>query len=140
MTARTIARALGGRKTGAGWMARCPAHDDRDPSLSVAQGDDGKLLVHCHAGCEQHRVIAALRARGIWSVEGRRGSVNLQPGAASEPANDASRTKLALRVWGATSPASGTLVQTYLRYRDITIRPPATLRFHAELNRTFHCL
>jgi putative DNA primase/helicase len=133
MTATTIAKALGGRKTGAGWMARCPAHDDREPSLSIAHGADGKLLVHCHAGCEQHRVVAALRARGIWSVEGRRGSVNLQPRPASEPANDAGRTKMALQIWGSTAPASGTLVETYLRHRDITIRPPATLRFHPAL-------
>jgi hypothetical protein len=39
-------------------MARCPAHDDRTPSLSIAQGDDGRVLLHCHAGCE-HRAIAA---------------------------------------------------------------------------------
>lgn len=63
MTVTTIAKALGGRKAGAAWMARCPAHDDREPSLSIADGDDGKVLVRCHAGCEQHRVIAALGGR-----------------------------------------------------------------------------
>jgi len=36
MKAETIAKALNGRKAGGGWMARCPAHDDRDPSLSIA--------------------------------------------------------------------------------------------------------
>ena len=36
MTAETIAKALGGRKRGAAWMARCPAHDDREPSLSIS--------------------------------------------------------------------------------------------------------
>ena len=50
MTAETIAKALGGRKAGGGWMARCPAHDDRAPSLSIRDADDGKVLVHCHAG------------------------------------------------------------------------------------------
>src|SRR5438094_550718 len=34
-------------------MARCPAHDDREPSLSIREGDHGKVLVCCHAGCEQ---------------------------------------------------------------------------------------
>ncbi len=45
--------------------AHCPAHDDRDPSLSVdARGE--KILVHCHAGCSQRAVIEALRTRGLW--------------------------------------------------------------------------
>ena len=61
MTAETIAKALGGRKAGGGWTARCPAHDDRTPSLSIRDADDGKVLVRCHAGCDQERVIAALR-------------------------------------------------------------------------------
>jgi len=33
-------------------MTRCPSHDDREPSLSIRDGDDRKVLVHCHAGCE----------------------------------------------------------------------------------------
>ena len=39
MTAETIARALGGRKAGCGWTARCPAHDDRTPSLAIREAD-----------------------------------------------------------------------------------------------------
>ena len=53
MNAETIAKALGGRKAGGGWMARCPAHDDREPSLSIRDAGDGKVLVRCHAGCDQ---------------------------------------------------------------------------------------
>jgi putative DNA primase/helicase len=63
-TAENIAKALGGRKAGSGWMARCPAHEDREPSLSIAEAGNGKVLVRCHAGCEQQHVIAALKARG----------------------------------------------------------------------------
>ena len=48
------------------WTACCPAHDDRNPSLSLSDGDDGRILVHCHAGCEQDVVIAALKTRGLW--------------------------------------------------------------------------
>ena len=40
-SAETIAKGLGGRKAGGGWMARCPAHDDREPSLSMRDADDG---------------------------------------------------------------------------------------------------
>jgi putative DNA primase/helicase len=56
--AASIAKALGGRKAGNGWTARCPAHDDRTPSLSIRDADDNKVLVRCHAGCDQERVIS----------------------------------------------------------------------------------
>jgi type II secretory pathway predicted ATPase ExeA len=62
MTAEDIANVLGGRRAGASWMARCPAHNDREPSLSIRQAEDGTVLVRCHAGCEQARVITALRS------------------------------------------------------------------------------
>jgi hypothetical protein len=44
MRAETIAKAFGARKVGGGWMARCPAHEDRNPSLSVHAADDEKVL------------------------------------------------------------------------------------------------
>ena len=46
--------------SGCGWAARCPAHDDKSPSLSVSEGDDGKTLVHCHAGCTPEDVCQKL--------------------------------------------------------------------------------
>lgn len=39
------------RQYGKGWSARCPAHDDRQASLSVTVADDGRILAHCFAGC-----------------------------------------------------------------------------------------
>jgi hypothetical protein len=48
------------RKAGDGWACRCPAHDDRNPSLSIHAGDDGGVVWRCHAGCDQPAVIAAL--------------------------------------------------------------------------------
>lgn len=42
------------------WVAKCPAHDDRDPSLSVAETQDGRTLIHCHAGCEALDVVHAV--------------------------------------------------------------------------------
>lgn len=42
------------------WISRCPAHDDRDPSLSVRVKADGRVLIKCHAGCTATAVIAAL--------------------------------------------------------------------------------
>lgn len=65
MTVVDIARRLHGRKSGDGYVARCPAHDDGNPSLSL-RVVHGKLLVHCHAGCDQRAVIAALDELGLW--------------------------------------------------------------------------
>lgn len=65
-----IAHGLEARPTGKHrWMARCPAHDDRVPSLSIAVGSNGPLI-YCHAGCTQDEVISALRVRGLWKVPG----------------------------------------------------------------------
>ena len=61
VAAASVTKALGGRNG----MARCPAHDDHTPSLSVSEASDGKLLVHCHAGCDQETVWAALKDRGL---------------------------------------------------------------------------
>ena len=71
MLASEIGRALNGRKVGGCWMARCPVHDDRSPSLSISAGKDGKVLVRCHAGCDQRDVIAALQERGLWETTGQ---------------------------------------------------------------------
>lgn len=48
------------QRSGNGYKARCPVHDDRVASLSVSEGTDGRALVHCHAGCEQAAVVRAL--------------------------------------------------------------------------------
>jgi hypothetical protein len=48
------------KRSGKGWSCRCPAHEDRSPSLSVNAGDDGRALVRCHAGCTVEAVCAAI--------------------------------------------------------------------------------
>jgi putative DNA primase/helicase len=48
------------RSSGDGWKAHCPAHDDREPSLSVGEGKDGRALVHCYAGCSHTAIARAL--------------------------------------------------------------------------------
>src|SRR5688572_17803180 len=49
------------KRTGEGrYQARCPAHDDRGPSLSIRELDDGRVLVHCFAGCDTHSVLSSV--------------------------------------------------------------------------------
>lgn len=135
MPAEVIVKALGGRKVGTGWMARCPAHDDRDPSLSI-RDVGGKVLVRCHAGCNQRDVIAALRARGLWDGKGhmRRGRqrrpVRNTPQAKSRCVE---RNAFALSIWEAANPATDTPVETYLASRGLKLPASSAIRFHSGL-------
>jgi putative DNA primase/helicase len=137
MTAEAIAKALGGRKAGGGWTALCPAHDDRTPSLSIREADDNnKVLVHCHAGCDQERVIATLRGRGLWAENARRSTSRVSrrtPIECTPDHGDANRTQAALANWQSAKPAQGTPVETYLAKRGICLPTPDALRFHAGL-------
>ena len=42
------------------WIARCPAHKDGSPSLSIKEKGDGRVLIHCHAGCGAADVLDAV--------------------------------------------------------------------------------
>ena len=48
------------RHSGNGWVASCPVHDDNRPSLSITEGEDGRVLLHCHAGCNTSHVVDTL--------------------------------------------------------------------------------
>ena len=49
------------RRTGKGtWIARCPAHADKGPSLNIRETDDGKVLVRCFAECSVHEILDAV--------------------------------------------------------------------------------
>jgi putative DNA primase/helicase len=61
----TIVHGLQAKKIGSQWMAKCPSHDDRNPSLSIKQNGD-KALVCCMARCSQRSVIESLRNLGLW--------------------------------------------------------------------------
>jgi putative DNA primase/helicase len=66
------------RKSGPGYLACCPAHEDANPSLSITHGRDGKPLIHCFAGCTQDAVIAALRALSLWPDRERRSDDDIE--------------------------------------------------------------
>jgi hypothetical protein len=49
------------KRTGPGaYLCRCPAHEDRSPSLSVREAEDGRVLIHCFAGCSPESILAAV--------------------------------------------------------------------------------
>jgi len=130
VNAEGLTLALGGQWRGGRGEARCPAHDDKNPSLTVSPGRSVPVVVRCHAGCTQSEVIAALTDRGLWSQ-----------GGGHRPPTKVRRysprhhdhTKLARKIWKAASPASGTIVEKYLQRRGITVPVPPTLRYHRDL-------
>lgn len=108
--------ALGGTWSGYVAMCRCPAHSDRDPSLSLRQGDRS-ILVNCFAGCSREDVLRELR--------------RIEPGK-HYPAplgRTAYGTGNAQRLWDQGTEIIGTLAEIYLRDRHL-IPLPTGLRFH----------
>ncbi len=132
MEAELLAVALGGIRAGRGWMVKCPAHEDRTPSLSVRTGRDGRTLVHCHAGCSQTTVIEALKARGLWGRAGQ-GTVGPEPLLGNEKEEDGARTRAALRLWEQGQDLTGTPGFAYLRSRGLNGTSLGRLRFHPAL-------
>jgi putative DNA primase/helicase len=53
-------RLQGVKRSGDGWEARCPVHDDGKASLSISVGQDGRHLLKCHAGCHIEDIVAAI--------------------------------------------------------------------------------
>ena len=136
MSAAAIAAALGGaRRSGRGWLVRCPAHNDHNPSCSLSDGDNGKLLVKCWAGCDGRDVLAALRERGLLAENPAVANTRYQQvdNTKTDAQKDAARTEIALRWWRASRPAADSPVITYLRGRGITLSAPPTLRYHPAL-------
>jgi putative DNA primase/helicase len=152
MTAVTVAdvvgKALKGRRNGRGYLCRCPAHDDKTPSLSVGTGRDERLLVQCFAGCDPRDVLAELRRMGILDTRergNRRAGVTKRAAPVGPPPDPKAEADLQLRVdvaWSIFDGAGdirGTLGERYLtEHRGITITRDAgadpylfdRLRFH----------
>ncbi len=64
-----------------GWIALCPVHDDKSASLKVDVGRDGKVLIHCHAGCAMPDVVQALglQESDLWPDELKRAPTSDRP-------------------------------------------------------------
>jgi hypothetical protein len=119
---RALVERLGGRWTPGGGMCRCPAHDDRKPSLSVRPGR-ARLLLHCFAGCDASDVLRALETRHL-----------LEPGApaADEPQDRRGKrahNAAALKIWSEARSIDGTPAADYLAARALAAGSPE-LRFH----------
>lgn len=119
---RNLVERLGGCWTPGGGMCRCPAHEDRTPSLSVRPGRK-RLLLHCFAGCDASSILRALEAKAL-----------LQPRAAAARESvsrrgNGSRNAAALRLWEEARSVTGTPAAAYLQSRGLGAGS-AQLRYH----------
>ena len=138
MNARELTAALAGRWSGSTGSAKCPAHADKTPSLSVRDGDDGRLLTNCFSGCSPEAVWAALVDRGLVErTEDRPRNRSARRRRPERPDNStpcpSPNQRSALDIWHQTRPAQGTPAEDYPRSRGITGPIPPTVRFHAAL-------
>lgn len=90
------------------WKACCPAHDDRDPSLSIRETSDGKVLLHCWAGCTATDITAALglELRDLFPADGQRTERKGPSKAAIEHERRIIAIALSLMAQGADLPPS----------------------------------
>jgi putative DNA primase/helicase len=127
--AATVARALGGKRNGEGFLCHCPVpshgkrQGDRNPSLSVRDGESA-LLVHCFGGCDRLDVVDALRRRGL--LDARVDAHSLRTMLIHPASHDPDPTALA--IWRAPVSAGGSIVERYLLSRNIALHVPPSLR------------
>jgi putative DNA primase/helicase len=91
------------KKNDRGWMASCPAHDDRNPSLSLTIAPDGKVLLYCHAGCEPPDICSAM-------------GLSMQDLFPDQPKPEPRRSKGQIAATYEYRDAGGTLLFQVLRY------------------------
>lgn len=135
--ASEIVRTLGGRNG----VCRCPAHDDKHPSLSIKDDENGGIIVYCHAGCDFRDIMDALRYRGLlpeWKPSRidperqARMEAKSRKRDAETRKKDRERLEWCRTVWKETQNANNTPVAVYLASRGIREIPPTT-RFHPDL-------
>lgn len=133
-----IARGLGkSQRSGNGFVAQCPAHDDQNPSLSLSLGDQGQFLAHCHAGCSFKNIIDALRDKGLLPYEDS--SLYQKPVTTEVKQEANSNSPYARDLWTHSHQIQGTVGEVYLQSRlgDNLTDIPITLRFLPSLNHKY---
>ena len=129
--AEQVARSLKGHRAGKGWIAKCPSHDDRTASLSINDGQEGRLLLKCHSAsaCEFPDIISELERLGhLGANKLDRARRTLAPYVKPVPTEHTPDQRAAW-LWNNSIPVHGTPAQKYLERRGILITPPS-LRYH----------
>jgi hypothetical protein len=117
------ARKIHIRPANGGWLAHCPAHDDKNPSLNVSEGNDGRALVHCHAGCAGADVVAAL-GLAMADLMAQNGGRSASSGITKGPRRSGGRRIVAEYSY---RDARGALLYQVVRYASILVSGGAPL-------------
>ena len=126
---------LRGKWHGGYGTARCPAHDDRTPSLSIRDGDRG-IIMKCFAGCTYRDIVDTLRRDHWLNDEPRRKESDAERARRELRHAEANRekTQQVRSIWHeARAIEPGDVVSRYLKLRGIDLAPPPSLRFHPTL-------
>jgi putative DNA primase/helicase len=135
MSAASIGLALRGKKNGSGYLCRCPVpshgngRGDRNPSLSVSDGEDGRLLLKCFAGCQFDDIMNELAHRGL--IDRGRREIPSRP--EPRPIPKIEPDKAARDIWAQSGPIYGTIVEEYLQRRGILLTPPALCHYRGAM-------
>ena len=129
MTAHEIVHSLMARprRNRDGWLVPCVCHDDRHPSLSIRDGEGGKVLVHCFRGCDPREILKTLRDMGLMD-----GS---SPAPFPPPSRPINRARTLNNIIEATHPIEPeSIVARYMAGRAISLQEwPGDLREHPDL-------
>ena len=124
--AEIIVRVLGGRKVGRQWFVQCVTHEDRSPSLALRDGDDGRLLVHCFAGCNPLDILVELRRRGLLESEPTRCD---RPPPISQPSPPSDSPTLNVILRRCRPIARSPVATSYLPARGVALPNGGDLRY-----------
>ncbi|UNE55571.1 DUF7146 domain-containing protein [Bartonella machadoae] len=139
--AQSMVCALHGVWHGHYGLARCPAHDDRSPSLALANGNDGRLLLYCYAGCSFREILQALKNIGLidknaYCQKEKQAyfvhKTSCYNRSLLEQKTAIQKVAKAQEIWKQSQPIKGTIAELYLRKRGITCELPSNLRFHSK--------
>lgn len=133
MDAPSLTHALGGKWLGNRGMARCPAHPDRTPSLSIAEGDSAEVVLKCFAGCDQDAVFDALERLDLWRGHSATAATSHMAPCRRRQTDSGKNRTLAKQIWHDAQPIGGTPGEQYFRARGIQIDLPPSLRFNSAL-------
>jgi len=115
------------------WKANCPSHEDEEPSLSVAEGNDGRVLLHCFGGCPTQAVCKALgiQESDLFPENDFLPSTG-QTTKKAKPEDKEQRAASLRRLHRATVDDDGT-ISAYLCHRGLSGEVPNDVRLHPAL-------
>ena len=136
LSAEDIAKALVAANPAETGSVVVPLTMTKHPSLSLRDGDDGKVLLHCFGGCDPLDIIAELQRRDLWPKRNERREwppppIRPKPKKLQDPDNAAR----AREIWHEATDPRGTTVTTYLSSRGLTLPDDIAgrvIRFHSD--------